>query len=119
MYNHKLDNGIARNYVRWLMHGERYFYEPTNTNTNEPNMQDEMHEMENDAFKMPMTNDGFERGIHEHEEVEKPNEDANKFYNMLNEVEHELYPGCKKFTKLSFVIRLFHMKCLNGVRKVL
>ena len=49
-----------------------------------------------------------------HEEFEKPNEDANKFYNLLREADHELYPGCKKFTKLSFIIRLFHMKCLNG-----
>ena len=48
-----------------------------------------------------------------HEEFEKPNEDANKFYNLLREAEQELYPGCKKFTKLSFIIRLFHMKYLN------
>ena len=45
---------------------------------------------------------------------QKPNKDANKFYNLLREADHELYPRCKKFTKLSFIIRLFHMKCLNG-----
>ena len=50
-----------------------------------------------------------------HEEFEKPNEDVNKFYNLLREAEQKLYLGCKKFTKLSFmIIRLFHMKCLNG-----
>ena len=38
---------------------------------------------------------------------------AKKFYNLLREVEHELYLVCKKFTKLSFIIRLFHMKCRN------
>ena len=43
-----------------------------------------------------------------------PNENANKFYDLFREAEHELYPRCKKFTKLSFIIRLFHMKCLNG-----
>ena len=31
MYDHFLDNEIDRNYVRWLMHGEYKFYEPTNT----------------------------------------------------------------------------------------
>ena len=31
MYDHLLDNVIARNYVRWLMHGEYEFNEPTNT----------------------------------------------------------------------------------------
>lgn len=26
----------------------------------------------------------------------------------------ELYPGCKNFSKLSFLIHLYHLKCLNG-----
>ena len=57
MYNHLLDNGIARNYVRWLMHGEYEFCEPTNTITNESPMHDEMQEMLNDAFGMSMSNE--------------------------------------------------------------
>ena len=118
MYDHLLDNGIARNYVRWLMHGEYEFYEPTNTGnsgTNESDMHDEMKEMLNDAFGMSMPNEESERSPHVHEEFESiPNENANTFYNLLREAEHELYPECKKFTKLSFIIRQFHMKCLNG-----
>ena len=45
MYDHLLDNGIARNYMRWLMHEEYEFYEPINTSnsgTNESDMHDEM-----------------------------------------------------------------------------
>ena len=116
MYDHFLDNGIVRNYVRWLMHGEYEFYEPTNTNTNESDMHDEMQEMLNDAFGVSNTNASmdFERSPHVHDDFEKPNKDANKFYNLLRDAKHELYSGCKKFTKLSFIIRLFHMKCLNG-----
>ena len=118
MYDHLLDNGIARNYVRWLMHGEYEFYEPTNTGnsgTNGSDMHDEMEEMLNDAFGMSMPNEESERSPPVHEEFESIlNENANKFYNLLREAEHELYPGCTKFTKLSFIIRLFHMKCLNG-----
>ena len=83
------------------MHGEYEFCEPTNTSTNEPNMHDEMQEMLNDAFGMPMPNEESERSLHVHEEFEKPNEDAKFFYNLLREAEHELYPRCKKFTKLS------------------
>ena len=93
------------------MHGEYEFYEPTNTGnsgTNESDMHDEMEEMLNDAFGMSMPNEESERSSHVHEEFESiPNENANKFYNLLREAEHELYPGCKKFTKLSFIIRLF------------
>ena len=90
------------------------FCEPTNTNTNESDMHDEIQEMLNDAFGMSMPNEESERSLHVHEEFEKPNEDANKFYNSLREAEHKLYLGCKKFTKLSFIMILFHMKCLNG-----
>ena len=117
MYDHLLDNGIIRNYVRWLMHGIYEFYKPTNTGnsgTNESDMHDEMEEMLNDVFRMSMPNEESERSPHVHEEFELiPNENANKFYNLLRNVEHELYPGCKNFTKLSFIIRLFQMKCLN------
>ena len=71
--------------------------------------------MLNDAFRMSMPNEEFERSPHVHEEFESIlNENANKFYNLLREAEHELYPRCKKITKLSFIIRLFYMKCLNG-----
>ncbi|RVW22081.1 hypothetical protein CK203_110934 [Vitis vinifera] len=93
MYDHLLDNGIARNYVRWLMHGEYEFCEPTNTSTNESDMHDEMQEMLNDAFGMPMPNEESEKSRHVHEEFEKPNEDANKFYNLLREVEQDYIQG--------------------------
>ena len=118
MYDHLLDNRIARNYVRWLVHGEYEFYELTNTgnsDTNEFDMHDDMEEILNDAFGMSMPNEEYERSPHVHEEFEStPNENAKKFFNLLREAEHELYLECKKFTKLSFIIRLFYMKCLNG-----
>ena len=40
-----------------------------------------------------------------------------KFYSFLKDAEKELYPGCTKFTKLAFVIRLIHIKCLNGMEQ--
>ena len=85
MYDHFLDNGIAINYVRWLMHGEYEFWKPTNININESDKHDEIQEMLNDAFGMSMPNEESKRSLHVHEEFEKPNEDANKFYNLLRE----------------------------------
>ncbi|KAK2637432.1 hypothetical protein Ddye_032224 [Dipteronia dyeriana] len=43
------------------------------------------------------------------------NDDTETFYNLLKDAEQELYPGCKKFIKLSFNVRLFHIKCLYGL----
>ena len=49
--------------------------------------------MLNDAFRMSMSNEESERSPHVHEEFELiPNENVNKFYNLLREAEHELYP---------------------------
>ena len=81
---------------------------------NESNVHDEMQKILNNAFRMSMPNEEFERSPHVHDEFEKPNKDANKFYNLLREAKHGPYPRCKKFTKLSFIIRLFRMKCHNG-----
>ena len=49
--------------------------------------------MLNDVFSMPMPNDESKRGIHVHENVEKQNENATKFYNLLKEVEHDTNPA--------------------------
>ncbi|XP_070044168.1 uncharacterized protein [Nicotiana tomentosiformis] len=49
---------------------------------------------------------------------EKPNVHATKFYKLLEDAETELYPGCKKVSKLSFVVKLLHLKCLNHWRNI-
>ncbi|XP_016173163.1 uncharacterized protein LOC107615629 [Arachis ipaensis] len=42
------------------------------------------------------------------------NEEAKNFYNLIDGASQELYPGCKKFSTLSFTIRLYLLKCLYG-----
>ncbi|KAL5752708.1 hypothetical protein ACOSP7_022905 [Xanthoceras sorbifolium] len=59
-------------------------------------------------------NDGSNDNDHNGDR-ETPNLDANKFYYLLKYAEQQLYPGCMKFTKLSFIVRLFHIKCLYGL----
>ena len=43
-----------------------------------------------------------------------PNEDAKKFDSLLEEANQELYSGCIGFSKLSFTLRLYLLKCLHG-----
>lgn len=40
--------------------------------------------------------------------------DAKNYYALLKDAEKELYPNCKTSTKLSCIIRLFHLKVING-----
>lgn len=41
-------------------------------------------------------------------------EENSNFLKLLRDVEEELFPGCKTFSKLSFIIHLYHIKCLGG-----
>ena len=45
---------------------------------------------------------------------EEPNENAKRFYRLLHDGETKLYPGCEKFLKLSFIVKLLHIKILGG-----
>ncbi|KAA0064176.1 CACTA transposable element [Cucumis melo var. makuwa] len=38
----------------------------------------------------------------------------NIFYDLLNEERNELYPGCSEFSSLNFLVKLMHVKVLNG-----
>ncbi|XP_020088047.1 uncharacterized protein LOC109710040 [Ananas comosus] len=60
--------------------------------------------------------DGPEQSTEE-PRMEQSNEETNgnhDFHKLLKDANEELYPGCKTFSKLSFILHLFHLKCLNG-----
>ena len=46
--------------------------------------------------------------------AEGPNEDALWFMKLLEDANQPCYEGCKHFSKLSAIVHLYHMKCLNG-----
>ena len=43
-----------------------------------------------------------------------PNEDALRFMKLFEDANQPCYEGCKHFSKLSVIVHLYHMKCLNG-----
>ena len=46
-------------------------------------------------------------------EDEEPNESAKKFHELLKDAQQALCPG-SKLTKISFLVRLFQLKCMGG-----
>ncbi|KAA0035646.1 uncharacterized protein E6C27_scaffold285G003370 [Cucumis melo var. makuwa] len=38
----------------------------------------------------------------------------NIFQDLLNEARNEFYPGCSEFSSLNFLVKLMHVKILNG-----
>ncbi|KAK9073871.1 hypothetical protein SSX86_006465 [Deinandra increscens subsp. villosa] len=93
-----------------------YRIAPCNSKTRDTPMldaEDDMQGLVHDAFH------GFGENIHDnepetvHESQSLPNTNAKKFYKVLEDAKKELYPGCKKFSVLSFIVRLFHIKCIG------
>ncbi|XP_019236804.1 PREDICTED: uncharacterized protein LOC109217034 [Nicotiana attenuata] len=71
--------------------------------------EDDITGMIHDAYGYANTPDANNLPHHN----EEPNLQAQKFYKLLEDAETEIYPGCKNVSKLSFVVRLLHLKCLN------
>jgi len=72
--------------------------------------------MINDVFGMNKNdNDDVNYDVYEgpYEFVETmPNEE---YIELLRDCNQELYEGCQKYSKLSFLLRLYHIKCLCGM----
>lgn len=115
MAEHLLWHGFLSGYKKWILHGELFTddEEEVLQNHDETNTDDNMQEMLHDRFGMQHEFDNFER-VPPVGEAEKPCEEAEKFYKLMEDAEKELYPGCQKFSKLSFIIRLLQIKCLGG-----
>jgi len=100
--------GFVRGYRQWVFHGE----EPTTSSRTV-----ELVEMEHNMGGL--INDIF--GVHLMEEPTLGEGERNpqvgecsKFYQLVKDNEEMLYPNCKKYSKLSFMVHLYHLKCLPG-----
>ncbi|CAH1428092.1 unnamed protein product [Lactuca virosa] len=112
VFDHLKGYGFVENYYVWVFHGENSSQSMSNT------------VIDDDGAGM---NDNFDELLHDRfrdvaEEIstvqEGLNEEAKKFYKLVEEGKQELFPGCKNFTKLSFIIRLFLYKTLHGLSNV-
>lgn len=105
-----VSKGIVPSYINWYYHGE-YEFEEEEVSDEAENDNEGVYTMLEEALGMPNINQ--ERGGALHI-LDEPNEDAKKFYRLLKDAQQVLYPGCTKFSKLSFLIKLLHLKCRHG-----
>ena len=68
---------------------------------------------ENDASSANNLLSALIRGASSGNNNEEPDESAKKFFALLKEAQEKLAPG-SSLTKLSFMVRLFQLKCMNG-----
>ncbi|XP_015382412.1 uncharacterized protein LOC107175499 [Citrus sinensis] len=119
IYEHMICFGVGTDYLsnKWIYHGELKKRQTT-VNNEGVNETGNMHDMLHDVFRIPNDDvsdhdSGPDDMMGECNKVS--NHDAQTFYKPLEDAEQELYPGCKRFIKFFFIVRLFHIKCLNGL----
>ncbi|CAJ2674634.1 unnamed protein product [Trifolium pratense] len=105
--DHLIAAGFVEGYDVWVNHGEcmPLPMEIDNDTTDQEDLHDDIGGLLYDTFRNVVEEEGSSEG---------PNEEARKFYNLINEAKQELYPGCEGFSTLSFIIRLYLLKCLHG-----
>ncbi|XP_050939141.1 uncharacterized protein LOC127148819 [Cucumis melo] len=98
---HLYANGIDQSYKIWFWHGESFTSE-TSCNrqayTNEETVDDDLFHVIN---MVQNVRDQF-------------SEVPNTFDNMFDDAKKPLFPGCKRFTKLSALVRLYNLKVRFG-----
>ncbi|CAK8538606.1 unnamed protein product [Lathyrus sativus] len=107
--NHLIAFGFQKGYDVWVRHGEK---KPKLGDLNNNHMNEEDDQIDDIDG---LLHERFRDVVQEENDVNVSlNEDAKKFYNLVEEAKQDLYPGCKNFSKLSFTIRLYLLKCLYG-----
>ncbi|CAI0546078.1 unnamed protein product, partial [Linum tenue] len=93
---HLICHGFVKKYSIWTFHGEKEVEDSDNDDMVED---DDMYGLLSD---LAATVGG------------EPDGQTKNFFTLLEVADKELYPGCEKFSKLSFTIRIYLLKCLNG-----
>ncbi|XP_010233141.1 uncharacterized protein LOC100826217 [Brachypodium distachyon] len=96
-------------YTRWVHHGEEL-------------TDDEGHNFEDAGYQSD--DDGYDQGNRDdvsnllddlYRSGRQADGQPNLFANLMEEAKKELYDGCTNFTRLSFIIKLLHVKSYNRV----
>lgn len=118
--------GFLSSYTNWVLHGEKVC---VTENTREPadTAQVELDSTMNlldDLFPGIDTNMYAENEFGSYEQpvdTDRPSTSSGNlgkeenFDELLADFNQELYDGCTKFTKLSFILKLYHIKCMCGI----
>ena len=104
--DHVYFNGIDQSYKNWTFHGE-----PWEATTN--------------ASRNVEEDDGHSRYSFVSEEIDMDDNDFGdfgsdpyEFANVIGDGDQPVYPGCRKYTKLSVLVKLYNLKAKHGMSDV-
>jgi len=106
---HLLLNGMSSTYTRWINHGEgsdvHVLEEPVPEDGNDNSLEERVHDDGLDAMLRDLVN-----SEHVNDDGHPSNDATSRFKHLIEEAKRELYLGCKNFSRLTFVIKLLHVK---------
>ncbi|RYR05088.1 uncharacterized protein LOC107647466 [Arachis ipaensis] len=126
-YDHLLIKPFPAGYTLWLRHGEKPSEESSSCTPIVEKPTPEVNpylQMVHEAFNFTMPPGSEETTTAnpvEDDDIELsylydgPSRDAHNFSDLLADGAEELYPGCSKYSKLSFLVKFYHIKCMCGV----
>ena len=128
VYDHLLVRPFPKGYTIWLLHGERDIGGSSTQQEIQHNSytEDSMRDLIKDAFNKQGHHGNVEPvaqdEVNNNDRVEGNQTDrvgdhltdeARQVNELIRDGEQELYEGCTKFSKLSFLIKLYHIKCMT------
>ncbi|KAK4411777.1 hypothetical protein Sango_0250700 [Sesamum angolense] len=117
-------NGIKRSYIKWVYHGETSKDESNNEGSTENNI--DINELDDDCNVDGMLDmlNGFSNAylgenLGREETTASPGAPfplgrADTFFKLLKDSEEKLYEGCESYSKLTFLVKLLHLKTISG-----
>ena len=107
---HLLKVGFIPNYYEWTRHGEMSIHR----SIEQPEGQENLHmEIEGINPYQQMVFDAAGPEFQAQDAEEAPNLVAQKLFDMLDALNDELWPWCKKYSRLSAFARLLNIKFEN------
>ncbi|KAM3217375.1 hypothetical protein P3L10_026818 [Capsicum annuum] len=116
-----MDKDFPEHYITWVMHGELNIF-PNSRNIeviqDAPHFVNPIDLLINEAFgglKQEGVNTGLSQVAGEEETLHDLSYSNNKdYFELLKEGSEDLYEG-SKYSKLEFLLKLYHIKCLSGL----
>ncbi|XP_015959106.1 uncharacterized protein LOC107483023 [Arachis duranensis] len=126
-YDHLLIKPFPVGYTLWLRHGEKPAEESSTctpiVEKHTPKVNPYL-QMVHEAFNFtmpPRSEETITMDPVEDDDIELPylydgpSREAQDFADLLADGAEELYPSCSKYSKLSFLVKLYHIKCMCAV----
>ncbi|XP_055822231.1 uncharacterized protein LOC129890774 [Solanum dulcamara] len=122
VFSHLLQRGFSKKYTCWHMNDEKRAQSNVESLPrvhNKPARQYSMHDMLNDVFDNNEFQDFSPSNLLNNDNPKgdegKSQEEREEIKKLLEDENQELYDGCTKYNKLSFIVRFYHIKILCGV----